>query len=477
MKIFYSLLVVLMTTIGTMAQTEATIYEIQGQAAASPLAGQVVTTHGIVTGVTNFGFYIQDGEGAWNGVYVYTTNYTADLGDDVSVTAEVQEYYEMTELGYVDDVTVLSTGNQLPEPAVITAQQASMEDYEGVLARVNDVTVTVLPNQYGIWTTVDANNDELLVDDDMFDYNPSIGEQLSIIGIVVYTFSERKINPRSLEDIIGGTGGEEVSIYDIQGQTGLSPFEGQDVTTSGIVTGIAYNGYFIQDGSGPWNGIFVFDTENVPEVGDDVTVMGEVQEYYDMTELGYISSFVVNSQGNEVPEATVITGQQSLMEDYESVLVRVENVEVTELPNNYNEWQGTAADGETMVMDDVMFEYTPSIGDHLNITGCMMYSFSVFKLNPRFTEDIAPFNSVGENHGNIHISVFPNPATDEVTIRSDQIINEIAIFNAAGSLMFQSGELKVNSNTQDLSELPEGIYMIRVSFTDKTFTTQKIMIR
>lgn len=477
MKTFYSFLVVLITAIGAMAQTEATIYEIQGQAAASPLIGQVVTTHGIVTGVTNFGFYIQDGEGAWNGVYVYTTNYTANLGDDVSVTAEVQEYYEMTELGYVDDVTVLSTGNQLPEPVVITAQEASMEDYEGVLARVNDVTVTALPNQYGIWTTVDANNDELLVDDDMFDYNPSMGEQLSIIGIVVYTFSERKINPRSLDDIIGGSGPQEVPIYDIQGQTGLSPYEGQDVTTSGIVTGIAYNGYFIQDGSGPWNGIFVFDNENVPEVGDDVTVMGEVQEYYDMTELGYISSFVVNSQGNEVPEATIITGQQSLMEDYESVLVRVENIEVTELPNNYNEWQGMAADGETMVMDDVMFEYTPEMGAHLNITGCMMYSFSVFKLNPRFAEDITPFNSVGENSGKVRISVFPNPATDNVTISSDQIINDIVIFNAAGSLMFQSGELKVNSNTQDLSELPEGIYMIRVSFTDNTYTSQKIMIR
>lgn len=476
MKTFYSFLVVLITAIGAMAQTEATIYEIQGQAAASPYDGQTVTTHGIVTGVDNIGFYMQDGTGAWNGIFVYTTNYNPALGDEVSVTAEVQEYYELTELSNVDEVTILSSGNQLPETTLITAQLASLEDFEGVLVRVNNVTVTALL-QYGIFATIDENNDELLVDDDMFDYNPVIGEQLSLVGPMTYSFSERKILPRSLEDIIGGTSGLEVSIYDIQGQTGLSPYKDQDVTTSGIVTGIAYNGYFIQDGGGPWNGIFVFDNENVPEVGDDVTVMGEVQEYYDMTELGYISSFVVNSQGNEVPEATVITGQQSLMEDYESVLVRVENVEVTELPNNYKEWKGMAADGETMVMDDVMFEYTPEMGAHLNITGCMTYSFSVFKLNPRFAEDITPFNSVGENPGKVHISVFPNPATDNVTISSDQIINDIAVFNAAGSLMFQSDELNVKSNTQDLSELPEGIYMIRVSFTDNTYTSQKIMIR
>jgi len=117
------------------------------------------------------------------------------------------------------------------------------------------------------------------------------------------------------------------------------------------------------------------------------------------------------------------------------------------------------------------------MGAHLNITGCMMYSFSVFKLNPRFAEDITPFNSVNENRSKIIISVFPNPATDKVTISADEIIANFAVYNAAGSIIMQSDDLQVNSVTHDLSDLPEGIYMVKVSFNDLTYTTQKIMIR
>ncbi|MBM3437375.1 MAG: hypothetical protein FJY07_14310, partial [Bacteroidetes bacterium] len=110
MKTLCSFLAAILITAGAMAQT-VTIYEIQGQASASPYAGQDVTTHGIVTGVqtNNKGFYMQDGEGAWNGIFVYTNgNYSVSVGDDVSVTAEVQEYYEMTELSYISSLTVQS---------------------------------------------------------------------------------------------------------------------------------------------------------------------------------------------------------------------------------------------------------------------------------------------------------------------------------------------------------------------------------
>ena len=308
MKTFYTLFLAMIVSAGLFAQTTVTIYEIQGQAASSPYDGQEVETTGIVTGISDSadGYYIQDGAGAWNGVFVYDNANTPAIGDEVTITGEVQEYYELTEIGYIDAFNVNSQGNALPDAEILSVPDANMEDYEGVFIRVENLTVTELPNQYGIWATEDGNGNELLVDDDMFSYTPSMGEQLTLVGIMNFSFDERKLNPRSMEDIIGGSS-NEVTIYDIQGQTAASPFEGQIVTTSGIVTGVAYNGYYIQDGNGAWNGIFVFDNSNVPVMGDDVMVTGEVQEYYDMTELGYISSFSVESQGNQLPDAVTIT--------------------------------------------------------------------------------------------------------------------------------------------------------------------------
>src|SRR5439155_8722281 len=76
-------------------------------------------------------------------------------------------------------------------------------------------------------------------------------------------------------------------ISQIQGSGGTSPLVTQTVTTRGIVTAKRSNGFFIQsrpgdeDGSPETSeGLFVF-TGAAPatNVGDDVSVMGTVQEF------------------------------------------------------------------------------------------------------------------------------------------------------------------------------------------------------
>lgn len=477
MKTFYSILAALLLTAGLSAQTAVTIYEIQGQTSASPYVNQIIITHGIVTAISFNGFYIQDGNGAWNGVFVYNNTYSPSMGDDVTLTAKVQEYYEMTELSNVTSFTVQSSGNPLPEPVVITAVEAQSESYESVLAKVENVTVTELPDQYGIWTAKDQNNDDLRVDDDIYLYTPTMSEELTLIGIMTYTFDEHKLNPRSIDDIIGGSAGQEVSIYDIQGQGAASPYDGQVLSTSGIVTGVAFNGYVIQDGTGAWNGLFVFDSDNIPVIGDEVKVTGEVQEYYDMTELGYISAYSVESQGNQLPAVVAITALQSNMEDYESVLVQVQNVEVTELPDQYGVWRGIDGQGADMVMDDDMYSYTPAIGDHLTITGVMLYGFGEYKLNPRMADDITPFIGINENKNKIQINVYPNPSTEIITVNAAEKISSIEIYNVSGAMILQQNSLEANSVSIDVSNLTEGIYMVKVGFKDFSFSSQKISIR
>jgi predicted extracellular nuclease len=83
-----------------------------------------------------------------------------------------------------------------------------------------------------------------------------------------------------------GTAQEQstVPIYDIQGAGHISPFVDQKVTTTGVVTAIAFNGYYIQDPVGDGDpatsdGMFVFETGSKPEVGDAVQLTEFVVEF------------------------------------------------------------------------------------------------------------------------------------------------------------------------------------------------------
>lgn len=74
-----------------------------------------------------------------------------------------------------------------------------------------------------------------------------------------------------------------VTIMDIQGEAHVSPLLGKLVTTSGVVTAVAFNGFYMQDPAGDGNdatsdGIFVPDFGTFVDPGDEVTVTGVVQE-------------------------------------------------------------------------------------------------------------------------------------------------------------------------------------------------------
>src|SRR5574343_57852 len=131
------------------------IHAIQGNGAESPLAGQNVTTQGVVTKLTNAGFFMQDenpdaDESTSEGIYVYTGSApSVAVGNRVRVAATVTEYNvgalsnagtaanPLTELTN-PAVTVTGTGASVT-PTVITFPEVSegdLERYEGMLVRI-----------------------------------------------------------------------------------------------------------------------------------------------------------------------------------------------------------------------------------------------------------------------------------------------------------------------------------------------------
>lgn len=131
-----------------------TIAQIQGTAAASPYATQIVTTSGVVTadfqGPNELGgFFIQDPIGDNNplsseGVFVYNTSFPVNVGDVVTVTGTAEEFYNKTQIRTVTVVNVQTTGATVA-PISITLPFATMtepEKWEGMRVQFTQ-TLTV----------------------------------------------------------------------------------------------------------------------------------------------------------------------------------------------------------------------------------------------------------------------------------------------------------------------------------------------
>ena len=193
--------------------TAATIYDIQytdDASGDSPYLGQIVLTSGIVTYINGSNVWIQDGSGAWNGVMIYSSDMAGAvaIGDEVEFAAEVDEYYNLTELKNVVGLTVVSSGNDLPAAAEISTLEANDEDYESVLVKVSDATCTNADteNNYGMFV-VDDGTGEILIDDVFYAFTPTLDNVYDITGIADYSYDERKILPRNDDDIVDVTTG------------------------------------------------------------------------------------------------------------------------------------------------------------------------------------------------------------------------------------------------------------------------------
>ena len=129
----------------------------------------------------------------------------------------------------------------------------------------------------------------------------------------------------------------ELPIYDIQGANHQSGYVGETVTTTGIVTAVDFNGFYIQDSDGDGNaatsdGLFIF-TGGRPtvDVGDEIKATGEVSEFIpggaDTGNLSITQLFrpevEVVSTGNPLPQSVVI-GESGILPPSETVISAAE---------------------------------------------------------------------------------------------------------------------------------------------------------
>ncbi|HBG70835.1 MAG: hypothetical protein A2W93_00770 [Bacteroidetes bacterium GWF2_43_63] len=262
-----------------------------------------------------------------------------------------------------------------------------------------------------------------------------------------------------------------VSIYDIQyTTTDASSYFGQPVNTGGIVSATKSGAYWIQNGTGPWSGVYVYDSGNTPAIGDSVTFAAVVDEYYNLTELKSVSSYVKVSSGNPV-QVTNIALPDGALEMYEGVLCKVTNAQCTTMPDTYLEW--LVGDGmSSLKVGDLIYAYTPVLNTHYDITGIMDYSFSERKIQPRAATDVTIYNAIEENE--ISASVYPNPASEFVTV-SAGTEGILKVVDMTGRVVFST----VFSQSADVnvSEMESGIYNVMINGNDGNFAISKLIVK
>jgi len=89
------------------------------------------------------------------------------------------------------------------------------------------------------------------------------------------------------------------------------------------------------------------------------------------------------------------------------------------------------------------------------------------------------FSTGIEDRIDYFLEIFPNPTTDRVTIKTDEMINRVSIYSLMGQQLdvatSQTGQS--HQQTIDLSKYPKGVYLIEIGFEDGNVVTGRIIMQ
>ena len=260
--------------------------------------------------------------------------------------------------------------------------------------------------------------------------------------------------------------GDLVSIYDIQGQQDDSPYEGQVVSTSGVVTANFGSSYFIQDGTGGWNGLFIYESGRNPSIGDSIILTGKISEYYEKTEMSDITDYYLISGNHALPEPVIVT-TGGIEEEHESILVTVNNATCTDdnYPADHFMWSVNDGSGILKVHNTSVFEYEPTEGISYKITGPVNWDFGEWKIELRFESDVA---GGSDEEGPLLVEVTPVLSTNVQVLFNEEVeaatAEDVANYSINNGINIESAtqhafnKAQVNLTVTELS----GDYMLTV---------------
>ena len=259
------------------------------------------------------------------------------------------------------------------------------------------------------------------------------------------------------------------SIYDIQVGQETGAYTDQVVNTSGIVTGVFGSSVSVQDGTGPYSGIWMYGSDANVQVGDEVGITATVGEYYDLTQLSSPAVTII-SQGNDLPTAEVLATADVSAEQWEGVLVRTSG-DVDNDALGWGEWSLT--DGsESAVADDKGYDAIGagliSVGATVDVVGPIDFGFGAYKIQPRDASDVmlhGCINNTADNYNDL--ASIDDGSCEFSGAECTVFISEIAegssnnkyleLFNPTGSTIFLSQFTMANCSNG--CDDPDALYL------------------
>jgi DNA/RNA endonuclease YhcR with UshA esterase domain len=263
------------------------------------------------------------------------------------------------------------------------------------------------------------------------------------------------------------------------------------------------NTFYIQEESGAWHGIMVYDrTGSVTfERGDHVVVCGEVGEYSGQTQIALhfadAAQLTAVTPGlvDPVSIATGMLQDVEFAEQFESVYVHAEDCTVYDEDLGFGEWaisNGGASD--TCRVDDYAdYDYVPSNGDNVYVRGIVGFVFGNYKIEPRGNEDIAvnPAGISGDYFGGKFglAQNMPNPFNPKTTIAFN--LTEpgdvtLEIYDVAGRrvAILLDGHMGAgvhmahwDGRTSDGERAASGVYFYKLAAGDERTSRKMVLLK
>lgn len=247
-----------------------------------------------------------------------------------------------------------------------------------------------------------------------------------------------------------------------------SSFIDSVLAIQGIITAWDQNfaSFFVQQGTGPYSGIWVYSSPIGFDIGDEVRVTGKVEEYEgpgglwswtgSVTRMIDVSDRILISEDNILPAPEPLSVNDALLEEWEGVLVRVDNLQWTGSPVVVQGWLGT--DGQdTVRVHDFCYTTMPLPDVTYSMSGVMHYWDGERKLEPRGPYDQVVVGVPEEARPRVRI--YPNPASDLIRVELPETSENVTytIHDAMGRIV-QSGRLKGSAIVLDVSGIAPGNY-------------------
>lgn len=182
-----------------------------------------------------------------------------------------------------------------------------------------------------------------------------------------------------------------LTLAQVQGSTSTSPYDGQAVSTEGVVSARFANYYVLQNGDTAWNGLWVSGAQ-IPAVGDFVEVSGLVDESpgggFDGTTLLRDTVVLTAVAGSPVPLPVGLSTGTAGTEAFEGLRVRIPLGTCTDADVGNGAWLIDDGSGPVRV-GSLGFAASATLGTRYEVTGAVAYVDGAFTLEPEDVGDVA----------------------------------------------------------------------------------------